>query len=41
MEKVLHKLFKDVVNEINNESPNFGESGIEVSHLITEPRNSS
>ena len=39
MGKVLHKLFKDVVNELRNAFPNLGESGSEVSQFITEPRN--
>ena len=39
MGKVLHKLFKDVVNELRHAFPNLGESGSEVSQFITEPRN--
>ena len=35
MGKVLHKLFKAVVNELNNEFHNLGESVPEVSHFIT------
>ena len=38
MRKVLHKVFKGVVNELKNELPTLGESGSEVSHLIPEPR---
>ena len=38
MEKGLHKLFKAVVNELNNTLPNFGESGSEVSHFIPESK---
>ena len=36
MGKVLHKLFRDVVNEWNNLLLNLGESGSEVSHFIPE-----
>ena len=39
MGEVLHKLFKVVVNELNNSFPNLGESGSEVSHFIPQPRN--
>ena len=39
MGKGLHKVFKTVVKEISQELPPLGESGLEVSHLITEPRN--
>ena len=39
MGKVIHKIFKDVVNELKNAFPNLGESGSEVSQFITEPRN--
>ena len=35
----LNKLFKAVVNELNNALPNFAESGSEVSHFIPEPSN--
>ena len=38
--KVLHKVFKTVVKEISQDL-NLGESGSEISHLITEPRNFS
>ena len=41
MGKVIHKLFKSVVKELNNELPNLGESGSEVSQFITEPSNLS
>ena len=41
MVKGSQKFFKDVVNELNNVLPNLGESGSEVSHFITEPRNFS
>ena len=34
MFKGLHKLFKDIVNEINNAFSNLVELGSEVSHLI-------
>ena len=37
----LHKVFKAVVNKVNNEINTLGESGSEVSHLIPEPRNFS
>ena len=39
--KGLHKVFSTVVREISQESTPLGESGLEVSHLITEPRNFS
>ena len=35
----LHKLFKAVINELENSLPNLGESGSEVSHFIPEPSN--
>ena len=38
MGKVLHKLFKAVVNEILQVLPILGESGSEVSYFIPEPR---
>ena len=38
MGKYLHKLFKDVVNEILQYLPFFGESGSEVYYLIPEPK---
>ena len=34
MGKGLHKLFKAVLNELNNVYNNLGESGSEVSHFI-------
>ena len=37
--KYSHKIFKAVVNALNNSFPNSVESGSEVSHFITEPRN--
>ena len=37
--KGLHKLFSTIVKEIWQELTNFGESGSEVSHFITKPRN--
>ena len=39
--KGLHKVFKTVVKEILQDLPSLGESGSEVSHFITEPRNFS
>ena len=39
MGKGLHKVFKAVVNELNNALPNLIESGLEVSHFIPEPSN--
>ena len=36
--KGLHKLFKTVAQEISQDLPPLGESGSEVSHLISEPR---
>ena len=39
MFKDLHKVFKSVVNELNNTLHNLGESGSEVSHFIKEPGN--
>ena len=39
MGKVLHKVFKAVVNEILQVLPILGESGSEVSYFIPEPRN--
>ena len=41
MGKVLHKVFKNVVKEISQDFPPLGESGSEVSHFISEPRNFS
>ena len=37
--KVLHKVFKAIVNELNNKLTYLGKSGSEVSHFIPEPRN--
>ena len=39
MGKVLHKVFKAVVNKIPQVLPIWGESGSEVSYFIPEPRN--
>ena len=39
MGKGLHKVFKDVVNEISQVFPILGESGSEVSYFIPDPRN--
>ena len=36
MGKAFHKVFKDVFNDLNNEYPNLGELGSEVSHFIPE-----
>ena len=41
MGKVLHKVFKAVDNDISQALPILGESGSEVSYLISEPRNFS
>ena len=41
MGKVLHKLFKAVVNDISQALPVLGEYGSEVSYFIPEPRNFS
>ena len=41
MGKVLHKLFKAVVNGISQALPILGEPGSEDSYFITEPRNFS
>ena len=41
MGKGLHKVFKTFVKEISQDFPPLGESGSEVSHFITEPRNFS
>ena len=38
MSKYLHKVFKSVVNEIFQALPILGESGSEVSYIITEPK---
>ena len=39
MGKGLHKVFSKVVKEISQELTPLGESGSEVSHFITEPKN--
>ena len=39
MGKELHKLFRAVVNKLNNALPNLGESGSKVSNFIPKPRN--
>ena len=39
MGKVLHKVFSTVVKEILQELTPLGESGSEVFHFISEPRN--
>ena len=39
MVKGLHKVFSTIVKEISQELATLGESGSEVSHFITEPRN--
>ena len=39
MDKGLNKVFKAVVNELNNSLPTLGESISEVSHFILEPSN--
>ena len=39
MGKGLHKVFKTVGKEILQDLPPLGESGLEVSHFIPEPRN--
>ena len=39
MGKGLHKVFSTVVKEILKELTPLGESGLEVSHFIPEPRN--
>ena len=41
MGKGLHKLFKAVINELENSLPNLGESGSEVSHFIPDISNFS
>ena len=38
MDKGLHKVFKSIVNELSQAKPILGESGSEVSYIITEPR---
>ena len=37
--KGLHKVFSTIVKDISQERTNLGESGSEVSHFISEPRN--
>ena len=37
--KGLHRVFSTIVKEILQELTNIGESGSEVSHFISEPRN--
>ena len=39
MGKGLHKVFSTIVKEISLELVTLGESGLEVSHFIPEPRN--
>ena len=39
MGKGLHKVFITIVKEILKELASLGESGSEVSHFITKPRN--
>ena len=39
MDKVLHKVFKAVGNEISKELPLLGESGSKVSYFVPEDRN--
>ena len=39
MDNYLHKLFKDVVNDISQTFPIFDESGSEISYLIPDPIN--
>ena len=39
MGEILHRVFKAVVNELNNYLPTLVQSGPEVSHLIPDPRN--
>ena len=39
MGKGLHKVFSTVVKEISQELTALGESDLEVSHFISEPRN--
>ena len=41
MGKVLHKVFSTIVKEISQELTPLGESGLEVSHFIPDPRNFS
>ena len=39
MGKGLHRVFSTKVKEISQELTTFGESGSDVSHFISEPRN--
>ena len=39
MGKSLHKVFSTIVSDISQELTKLGESGLEVSHFIPEPRN--
>ena len=39
--KGLHKVFSTVVKDISQELTPLGESGLEISHFIPEPRNSA
>ena len=39
MGKGLHRVFSTIVLEISQELTDFGETGLEVSHFIPEPRN--
>ena len=39
MGKGLHRVFSTIASEISQELTNFGETGSEVSHFITETRN--
>ena len=39
MGKGLHKVFSTIVKDISQELTPLGESGSEVSHFISEPRN--
>ena len=41
MGKVLHEMFKVVINDISQVLPILGECGSEVSYFIPEPRNFS
>ena len=41
MGKSLHRVLKDVVKEISQVLPILGESGLEVSYFIPDPRNFS
>ena len=41
MDKILNKVFKTVVKDIQQDLPPLGESGSEVSYFIPEPKNFS